>query len=163
MEDQPVLGDGDLVGRLADGVEVGIPGAAGDRLQLGARQLERHAQLDQRLDPAQAGLDAGGRRLAQGVGAADIRGRMLPAQRAREIDEAARGQRALQGARRLRLDLLPGCVGDGGEFAMEIVHDAAPPRRLPMPSEPSPPRAGAASPPPAAAASSPRIGPSLNR
>ena len=142
VEDELVLGDGDLVGGLTDGVEVGVLGAAGDGLELGARQLERHAQLDQRLHPTQARLDAGGRRLAQGVGAAGIDGRMLPAQRAREIDETARGQRALQGARRLRLDLLPGGVGDGGEFAMEIVHDAAPARRLPMPSEPSPPRGG---------------------
>ena len=57
MEHRAILGDGNLARRFDDRVGVGVLGAAIDRVQLVAVQLERHAQLDQRQHLAQPCLD----------------------------------------------------------------------------------------------------------
>jgi hypothetical protein len=161
MEGDAILGDGDLVCGLAHGVEVGVLGAAADRLQFVARQFERHAQLDQRLDPAPVRLDPLCRRFAQRLGAADIDGRGLPAEGPREVDETARRQGALERAPRFFVDGFPRRLGDRRKFPKEIVHVPVTSRRLPMPSEPSlPPSPPLPSAPPVTASSTCVMGPS---
>ena len=54
-----------------------------------------------------------------------------------QVDDPTGGEIALQGARRLLLDLGPRRVGDRGQLAVQIVHDRGFPFSEPMPSEPS--------------------------
>ena len=58
MEDGDVLGVGDAAGGLVERVEVDVVGAALEVAQLGARDREVGAQLDQRQHAAAEGADA---------------------------------------------------------------------------------------------------------
>src|SRR5580698_4345537 len=57
--------------------------------------------------------------------------------RSLHIDDAARCEVALEGARCFLLDLSPSRVRDGGEFPMEIIHVLPLLFSEPIPSEPS--------------------------
>ena len=121
LEDRRILGKGDFLGGVLGRLPVGIVGAALDIVDHLAVQFERHAQFDQRLDLALAGEDAVARRRdsAQMAGA-DRRER--GAARTGDIDDAPPGEVALQGARRLLLELRPGHVGDRRQLAVQIIH-----------------------------------------
>src|SRR6202012_1057597 len=84
---------------------------------------------------AQVGDDPVGRRghVAQVAGV--DRGQSGPA-RAVHVDDAAAGHVGGEGALGLLLELRPGGVGDGGELAIEVVHDDVLLLRLPIPREP---------------------------
>ena len=49
MENRTIFCFRDALGRMGDGIQIGILGAVIDGVQFGARQFERHAQFDQRL------------------------------------------------------------------------------------------------------------------
>ena len=59
---------------------------------------------------------------------------MLPAERAGEVDQLARGERRLEPLARLVVDALPVLLGDRRVLAQEMAHDAVP-FRLPIPSD----------------------------
>ena len=96
VEHRLVLGHGDLVGGPVERLEVGVLRAAVGVAQLRPRELEVGSDLDQRkhppLDTAHALARSGGERR----GPAQVRGRVLPAVRSREVDQPARGQRGIQ-------------------------------------------------------------------
>ena len=100
---------------------VGVVRAALHVVDLLAIQFERDAQFDQRLDDALAGQDTFGGRLdlAQMAGADRGQGGAL---RPFDVDHAPRGEIALEGARRLLLDLGPCRIGDRGQFTMQVIH-----------------------------------------
>src|SRR5918993_1603930 len=174
VEDRAVLGDGDLARRGDHRIEIGIARAAIDGVELGARHLERDAQLDQRLDAAQARLHvwSAGRR-GDGIGAAEFDVGIVPAQRPAEVDHATAGQHAAEGALGFLLDLLPTGFGDRRAIAEKMVLHLPPSglaagfadRRLPMPRLPSllGPPSSAVAPPSSMVASMPGIGPSVDR
>ncbi len=125
-------------------IEVGVARAAVDRVEFGAGHLEGDAQLDQRLDAAQArlhGLGAGWRGDRVGAAQLDVGG--APAQRAPEIDDAARRKHAAQRALGFLLDFFPAGFGDRRAIAEKMVLHltscAFAGRRLPMPRLPSEP------------------------
>ena len=70
------------------------------------------------------------------LGAAEIGGRVLPAVRAREVDQLARGERRRQPLARLLVEHAPAAVADRRQSTKQVVHRCAP-LRLPMPSDPS--------------------------
>ena len=74
------------------GSRSGSARAARDVLHLGARQGERRAQLDQRLDLAERARDALDRRALQRGDAPEVDGALVPALRSDEVDELAGGE-----------------------------------------------------------------------
>src|SRR5882757_4682799 len=136
VEDRAVLGKGYLFGGVLRRLPVRIVGAAFHVVDHLAVQLERHTQLDQRLDLALPGEDAVPRRrdILQMAGAD---GREGGAARPLHIHDAASGEVAFERARGFFLDLSPRRVGYRGKLAVQIVHNRGFPLREPMPSEPS--------------------------
>ena len=121
VEDRAVLGEGDLLRRILHRLPVGVLGAALDVVDRLAIEIERHPQLDQRLDDALPREDAvAGRRDRAQMAGAD--GGQAGAARPVHVDDAPSGKVALEGARRLLLDLGPRGVGDRGELAMQVIH-----------------------------------------
>src|SRR5271155_1754676 len=111
LEDRAVFGKSDGFGGVLCRLPVRVVGAALDIVGHLAVQLERHAQLDQRLDLALASEDAVPRR-CDVLQMPCAHGRKGGAARAVQIDDAASGEVALQGARRLLLDLRPRRIGN---------------------------------------------------
>ena len=136
MEDGLVLGDGDLVRGLVERLEVGVVGAAVDVAELGQRELEARPHLDQRQHASLGAGDPVARSRFERVDAPEVRGRVLPAVRAREVDELAGGERRREPLARLVVELLPARVADRRVRAQQMVHRSAP-LRLPIPSEPA--------------------------
>ena len=66
---------------------------------------------------------------------AEVGRRVVPAVRAGEVDELARGERGLQALARLLVELAPAGLGDRGTFTQQMVHSPVP-LRLPIPSDP---------------------------
>ena len=121
------------VGGLVERVEVDVVGAA-----VGVAQLGRES-----ANGARSSTSGSTRRCAASTPppgasatrrAAEVRGGVLPAVRAGEVDELARGERGRQALARLVVDQRPGRLGDRRVLAQQMAHDAAP-LRLPMPSE----------------------------
>ena len=71
MEYRPVLGDRDFARSRNDRIGVEVLCSTIERTQLCAPQFERHAQLHERQNLAQARLDAGARRRLRGLAATD--------------------------------------------------------------------------------------------
>jgi hypothetical protein len=88
-----VLGHCDLVRGLVELLEVRVISAAIGVAELGPRQLEVRAQLDQRQDTSLEPRDPLGWRRRQRPGAPEIRRRMLPAMRTGKVDQLASGKR----------------------------------------------------------------------
>src|SRR5690606_31438055 len=124
---------------------------AAHRLELLAGELERHAQLDERLHLAKPRFDAG-RGALDAFGTAEADAGEVPAARAVEVDELARREHVLEGALCLLLDLGPGLRRDGRKGAKKVVHRFSL-RRSPMPSEPPSPAPSSGAPSAASAAS----------
>src|SRR5207248_3199827 len=82
---------------------------------------EAVAQLDEGLHDPDAGLDALDR-AGHPFDPAEVPGRVLPAVGAGEVDDLAGGEERPQRAAGLLLDLLPGAVGDRGEFSVQMAH-----------------------------------------
>src|ERR1700716_1471635 len=171
VEDRAVLGDGDFARRGYHRVEIGIAGAAIDGVEFGARDLEGNAQLDQRLDAAQARLHvlAVGRR-GDGVDPADLDLGIIPAHRTAEIDHAASRQYGAQRALGFLFDLRPAGFGDRRLIAEKMIRHldtcSFATRKLPMPKLPSELMPSPLSPDAPActiSASISVIGPSVNR
>ena len=87
MEHGHVLGDRDLMRGIVESLEVHVERAPVVVAQLGQRDGEAGAQLDQRQHaPLKRGDALAGRRRHLGA-APEIGGRVLPAARAGEVDE----------------------------------------------------------------------------
>src|SRR5581483_6850701 len=166
VEDRVVLRVGDAGGRVDQGLELRVLGAALHCVHLLPGQIEVGPQLDERQHLAARGLHVGNRALGELLAPAGVHGSARGPERALEVDELAAGQLQLEDAGGLRVDLLPGRVGDGGQLSLEIVHSPWPPFRLPIPREPAPPDAegcDAPASPPVAACSFPTMEPVLKR
>ena len=135
VEDGDVLGDRDAAGSVVECPEIQVGGAPVGIEQLLARECERSPELDQRQDPALACLQVRGRRLELGH-AAQIGSRLLPAVRAREVDQLANGQCRHEPVTALLVEPAPGRVGDRGVRTKQVVHSDSP-FRLPIPNETS--------------------------
>ena len=96
-----------FVGGHVEVGEVGVLGAAVGVAQLAARDRECRAQLDQRQHAALLGRDTPSTGASTRLDAAEVRGRVLPAVRAGEVDELARGERGRQPLARLVVDAAP--------------------------------------------------------
>ena len=102
-----VLGHGDLMGRVVERPEVGVVGAPVGVAQLGPGKLEIGAHLNQRQHlPPQPGHAFAGSGAGRG-GAAQVRGRVLPAVGSGEVDQPAAGQRRLEALAGLVVEHLP--------------------------------------------------------
>ena len=110
-----VLGDGHLVGGLVQRFEVGVLRTAVEVAELGQRELEGRPELDERkhLSPG-AGHPIAGSRIER-FDAPEVRGRVLPAVRTREVDELAGGERRREPLSRLVVELLPARIADRRE------------------------------------------------
>ncbi len=135
VEDGAVLGERDALRRVLQRIPVGVLASPLHAVDLGPRQRERHAQLDDGPRAEDVGLHAVVRRLDL-VQPAEADGGEVVAVRAGHVDDAAPGDVALERALGLLLDVRPRGVRDGGQAAMQVVHEVLLPRS-PMPSEPS--------------------------
>ena len=135
LEDRPVLGERQLLGGILDRVPVGILRAALDVVDIGAVHRERHPQPHQRPGVSQVCHHtlAGRQDVEQMTGA--HRRRHRPARLA-DVDHPAAGDVALEGARRLLLDLGPRGIGDRCQLAIQVVHQGCP-FKLPIANDPS--------------------------
>src|SRR5262249_40838615 len=93
-------------------------------------------ELDQRPDVALSRDNPVSRRL-ETPQMAGPDGGLLDAARSFHVDDAPAGEIALEGARRLFLDLGPRGVRYRRKLAMQVIHQAGSPLRDPIPSEPS--------------------------
>ena len=92
---------------MVEGVEVDVLRAAVGGAQLGARDREGRARLDEGQDAAAQPDDAVARRLGDRLDPAEVRRRVLPAPRAGEVDEPPRGERGDEAAARLLVEERP--------------------------------------------------------
>jgi hypothetical protein len=121
LENSSVLGISDLLCGVFRRLPVGIVCAAFHVVDLLAIQLERNSKLHQCLDvtlPCDDPVPGCSNRLE--VAGADCgKG---DAARALHVDHAPSGEMALEGARRLPLDVRPRRIGNRGKLAMKIIH-----------------------------------------
>ncbi len=89
---------------MVEGVEVDVLGAAVGGAQLGARDREGRARLDEGQDAATLPDDAVAGRVGDRLDPAEGRRRVLPAPRAGEVDEPPGGERGDQAAARLLVE-----------------------------------------------------------
>ena len=92
------------------------------RRRSAAREVERNAQFDDRLRLTLPGQSVPGAAMFAVTG---IDGRKSDTTGGRYIYHSPAGEVALQCSRRLLLDLGPRRVGNGREFAMQIIHSGA--------------------------------------
>jgi hypothetical protein len=122
QEDGAVFGVGQLFGGVFGGLPVGVLRAALHVVDGFAREFKGHAQLDHGHDLALAGNDAFLRRFERGQ-VAGAHGRALRAGFGLDdVHHAAARQVAAEGAGDFFFNLRPGGAGDGGEFAVKVVH-----------------------------------------
>src|SRR5262249_22308117 len=122
LENRPILGERQPSRRILGGLPVGIIRAALHVIDLLAIELERYAQLDERFHLALPREDAVAWRLDRAqVAGSD--GRKGDTPWSLDVDDAPRGEVALERARRLLLDLTPRPVGDRGELAVQVIHE----------------------------------------
>ena len=124
VEDGRVLGQRDAPHRLVEIVEVDVDRTALEVDQLVARHLEVGAQLDERQHAPLLRLDAVAGRRGEARDAAEVRGRVVEAERPGEVDELARAERRHEVLARLLVEHLPGPLGDGRDGSQEVVHRA---------------------------------------
>ena len=141
VEDRGVLGIGHARGGIDQRLKVRILRAALDGVHLLAGQLEVCAELDEGQRLAAGRLDVGDGPRVERLAAPRIHRGRGRAERAVEIDQLPAGELQLEDAGGLGVDLLPRLGRQRRELALQVVHSpSCPPFRLPMPSEPPPPR-----------------------
>ncbi len=153
VEDRDVLRPGDLAGRLSQPVQVDVGGTTVGRQQLVPVDREGGPELDERQHPAPLGREPRDRSGAEVVGATEVAGRVVPAERPFELDQLARRERGDQLATALVVDRLPPGVGDGRVAPQQMVHRATS-LRLPIPREPEDGGGDSGAPPSASASTS---------
>src|SRR5262249_54131791 len=115
---------------------VGVVGATFDVVDHLAVEVEGDAEFDQRFHHALPGDDVVPRRrdVLQMPG---TDGGQRDTARAVQVDHAATGKVALEGAGDLLLNLCPRPIGNWRKLAVQVIHDWGLPLSEPMPREPS--------------------------
>ncbi len=127
VEDGVVLGHGDVAPRPCRAASKSTSSAP----RSPARSSSRETVKSRAPRPAGArggagAVDAVAAAPAERLDAAEVRRRVLPAVRAGEVDEPARGQRAREPLARLLVDRVPARVGDRRVPAQQVVAHRAP-------------------------------------
>ena len=124
VEDGAIFRKGQPPRGVLQGLPVRVVRAALHVIDLLAIEIERNAQFDERLHLTLSRDDIVSRRLEVAQVAGSDR-REGGAGRSLHVDNATPGEIALQGARRLLLDLRPGLFRDRGKLPVKIIHETA--------------------------------------
>jgi hypothetical protein len=112
------------LGSVLRRLPVGIARTAFHVVDLLAIELEGDSNLDKRFDLALAGEDAIGWSFDR-LEVAGANRRKADATRPVDVDHAASGEIALQGARRFLFEVCPRRFGNRGKLAMKIIHNGS--------------------------------------
>src|SRR5262249_12479247 len=121
LEDGAVFSIGYLLCGVLRRLPVGVVRAPLHVINLLTIKVERHAQLDQRVDLALPREDALARRLDR-LEVPDADGGKADTARRVDVNHVPSGEIALKGARRLLFDIRPRRIGNRGKLAVKVIH-----------------------------------------